>query len=491
MSQQTRPSDQPLTPPTPRDLNLPSESELIPIRSAKINIWKSGILIPAAVTALACVLLFTISNFYQIMYVFSAYLLFAIFYAAYAYSGSVKPFFAFLVPFAILYFELTTPVLGAFIYVFRHILPGDTPKDAGFVGTFVTMFFGAGLMEELMKAVPALIGLQLALRSSPPTTDLKGRLVDALTVRTPLDGIMIGLAAGAAFIYVETLYQYVPNTVTQVAKTHGAGSGFANGFALLFPRVLHGVVGHMAWAGISGYFIGLAARYPGSLVKLLAIGWLAPSLLHAFWNSSSHIGQAGMYLSAAASLVVFVACLLKAKQLELVQAGGRHAPTDSIVIGAPASASAPGTGTSAATGLMAALSGLSGSLFGRMSAATAAAPAAEPAAQTPAAPAPSAPAAAPRFILACAGQRYGILPGQTIDLATLFPAQGLAPGSHAVVSVHPQDATAIGLKNLTQETWAAVLESGASTNVPPGRHLKLVAGEKIRIGAVTIEVEAV
>ena len=118
------------------------------------------------------------------------------------------------------------------------------------------MFFGAGLMEELMKAVPALIGLAIALRvpgnaANPQTS----RYLDWLRVSSPLEGLMIGLAAGAGFIFVETLFQYVPNTVNTVTKTSGAGSGFANGFALLLPRVLQGVIGHMAWAGISGYFM--------------------------------------------------------------------------------------------------------------------------------------------------------------------------------------------------------------------------------------------
>ena len=310
----------PAMPPTPRDLAGPSDSEIIPFRSTKINILKSGILIPLGVTAAVCVVLFSlisVNDYFRYMDVLTAYLLFCIFYAAYVYSGIQKSIFIYIIPVVILYIELTTSLVSSFIFVFRTILPGGDPAHPAFLNTFVSMFFGAGLMEELMKAIPALIGLFIALRMTSTATNAPAsRYLDWLRVSTPLEGLMIGLAAGAGFIYVETLYQYVPRIVEGVAKTSGAGAGFANGFALLLPRVLHGVIGHMAWAGISGYFIGLVARYPGSMIKLLAIGWLVPASLHALWNSSSYLGGIGMWVSGAITLFIFVGCLLKAKQLE-------------------------------------------------------------------------------------------------------------------------------------------------------------------------------
>src|SRR5664279_239821 len=136
----------PAMPPTPRDLAGPSGSEIIPFRSSKINILKSGILVPLGVTAAVCVLLFSLTNFLQIMYLFSAYLLFCIFYAAYVYSGIQKSIFIYIIPVVILYIELTTSLLSTFIFVFRSILPGSDAKNAAFLNTFVSMLFGAGLM---------------------------------------------------------------------------------------------------------------------------------------------------------------------------------------------------------------------------------------------------------------------------------------------------------------------------------------------------------
>lgn len=483
----------PPAPPTP-DVGGPSKSEIIPFRSTKINMVKSGILIPVGVTAAVCIILFSLTDFYHIMYVFAGYLLFCIFYACYVYSGIQKPIFIFLIPVAIIYFELQSSILSAFIYVFRTILPGTTPASANFLNTFISMFFGAGLMEELMKAIPALLGLIIAMRmaghaANAPTS----RYSDWLRVSSPLDGLMFGLAAGAGFIFVETLFQYVPNMVNTVAKEHGVGSGFANGFALLLPRVLQGVIGHMAWAGISGYFIGLVARYPKSMIKLLAIGWVVPASLHALWNSSSFLGGMGEWISGALSMIMFVGCFLKAKQLETVRMGRAFIPTDLIIVGGAPLPVAAGTLPEQHATAWGGLSQIF-AVFFHPKAATAPAgafPMGAPAA-APAAP-QAAPQAAPvpRYILSNGAERYGIVPGQTIDLGMLFPGRGLSPGTLAEVTVHPQDTTAIGLKNMTSGEWAVTLDTGAATSVAAGRNVKLVSNEKIKIGAVTIDVQAV
>ena len=97
----------------------------------------------------------------------------------------------------------------------------------------------------------------------------------------------------------------------------------------------------------------------------------------------------------------------------------------------------------------------------------------------------------PRFTLSNGSERYGIVPGQTIDLAMLFPGRSIPTGALAEVTVHPQDPQAIGLKNMTTGTWAVTLDTGASTEVAPGRNVKLVANEKIKIGDVVIDVQSI
>lgn len=321
----------PEMPPTPRDFYSPSVSELIPFTSKKINILKSGILVPAAITAAVCTLMWSVTQFTMTMNIMGGYLLFVMFYATYVYSGVQTPIYVYLIPCALVYVQLETSIFSFYALVFREILPGgDLGKNAGFVSTFVKMFFGAGLCEETLKATPALIGLWIGRRA------LAGKPVQLpglcwYKVTSPIEGMMIGLAAGTMFIFLETLFEYVP----RVMRQGGGLEGVANGFWLLFPRTLQGITGHMGWAAISGYFIGMAARYPRSTWKLVLIGLLVPSLLHAFWNSSSAFGAFGQWTSSALSLMFFVACMLKAKQLEAMQNGRAFVPSQSILAGTP------------------------------------------------------------------------------------------------------------------------------------------------------------
>jgi hypothetical protein len=232
------------------------------------------------------------------------------------------------------------------------------------------------------------------------------------------------------------------------------------------------------------------------MIKLLAIGWLVPATLHALWNSSGYLGGMGEWVSGAITLFVFVGCFLKAKQLEAVRKGPAFIPTDSIIVGGVPLPVAAGTMPEHRATAWGGLSQVVGAFF-QPKAATAtpgAYPAGTPAAAQPSAAAPqAAPQAAPvpRYILSNGAERYGIVAGQTIDLAMLFPGRGLSSGTLAEVTVHPQDAQAIGLKNMTSAVWTVTLDTGATTTVAAGRSVKLVANEKIKIGAVTIDVQAV
>ena len=526
MTDQPQPAMQPAMPqmpPTPRDMSNPTMSELVPLTSKKINVWKSGILVPAVVTAAVCTLMFSVTDFKLTMDIIGFYLLFIMFYAVYIYSGVKAPLYIYILPLVLVYYQLETFVFSIYAILFRNILPGgELPDSAGFIATFINMFFGAGLIEELTKAVPALLGLIFGLRAASGKP-IRIPLLRDYKVTSPLEGMLIGFAAGAAFIYLETLFEYVPRVMRQAG---GGGIGVANGFWLLFPRTLQGITGHMGWAAISGYFIGMAARYPRYKWKMLLIGWLVPSVLHAFWNSSSAFGQFGHWVSSALSLIIFVGCILKAKQLEAMHGGATFMPSQSILAGTPEVSGVPSTVSPQVVeqhatswgGLAHVLSAFmpgSGPIPAvAMPVATGAvAPTAayvpqpqpayvpQPAPMSPspmgAAPAPVTPlspspaAAMPRFALACGAARFGIVAGQTIDLAMLFPTAGLPQGSLAEVAVNPHDPLQMGLKNLTSFDWVATTSTGSQATVLKGRNLKLVADEKIMVGSVEIIVQAV
>ena len=163
------------------------------------------------------------------------------------------------------------------------------------IQNFIAMFFAAGLMEELMKVTLVLIGAYVTYNAATWKPKLPDALYKAIRVRGPLDGLMLGIFGGAAFIMIETLNQYVPGLVKSVQQQSGNEfGGYGFGLMLLFPRVAGGIVGHMAWAGITGYFIGLAVVRPSMWWKLIGGAWLVTSALHATWNTQDYfqIGRA-------------------------------------------------------------------------------------------------------------------------------------------------------------------------------------------------------
>jgi len=66
---------------------------------------------------------------------------------------------------------LLSPLLQVFIIIFRKILPGNLTTDVealSFPILLIRMFFAAGLMEELLKALPVLGACWLGRRLPSP-----------------------------------------------------------------------------------------------------------------------------------------------------------------------------------------------------------------------------------------------------------------------------------------------------------------------------------
>ncbi|MDB5589672.1 PrsW family glutamic-type intramembrane protease [Enterovirga sp.] len=471
-----------------------SGTELMPFRSKKISILRSRALIPLVATGLTCVLLFTImgsvksgQDVMMYMNVLATFLVFSMFAGLYFYMGERKNMLWYLVPFAITAFQLWF-LLQPYFFVFRKLLPGDIAAT-GFVSAFIGMFFGAGLMEELLKAVPALLGLALALhlrkRATPGHPVLRNLALDG-----PVDGVLVGAAAGACFILIETLQQYVPNTIGEVMRNTKGDQGLSLllGMMLLLPRVLNGIIGHMAWAGIFGYFIGLAVSHPRAIWKLLAIGWLLPSVLHGFWNSSSHLlGGAGAYVSGALSLFFFIACVLKAKQLEVSRLGGPIDGHSVLAVTAPslgAPAAPGGVVPPKAPGLAGVFTGLATmaeKVVGFTARTTVPNPGAVP---------PAGPVALPEsgLSIGAGAVRYALAPNQAIDFTTLFGAAGVPPGCAGLIT----GATGPGydIRNTGQVTWAVTTPDGATSSVPPGGSVRATSGTRLMLGNATIDIQA-
>jgi len=422
---------------------------------------------------------------------------------------------------------VSSPVMGMLQGLFG-IGGGSPGKGDSVVIAFVKMFFRAGLPEEVLKSIPVFFGVFLGWKLMLKR-DAAGP-ARQLAVLDPLDGILIGVASGFGFAFAETVFQYVPGTVvdsnqtvlgllallqqqglrvqlpqdtsriqdifnlfTLLGKKVGVERAtfelqqiIANrqgvGVQLMIPRLLSDVFGHAAYAGIFGYFIGLAALKPAARVKTVLIGLAVAATVHSMWNSMA--GSVFMYFLL--SLIAFVGLAIAIMKARTI-APDRSQLVASEIIDRFAPRGARSTTASAPVGRPAA-------------------PARSPAsAPPPAGPLPSAAKyqapAAPLAgsitwddesnlrIIEVGSARVPASVG-----ARLYERQ--VPGSHAAasdsviaeVSANPNDPNVLGLKNLCDAAWQVTTASGQERELLPGRSIRLEAGLAIRIGEMVAHV---
>jgi len=270
-------ADPPIIPP---DVTL---SQLFPILSTGRDLTRKAYLVPAGLTVSFVILLFLAVGspvFFNVL--LAAYLSGAAYYVVYQLCGKHKPLWVLVGAAVITMLVLVSPLLNLFIYVFRVILPGQVSNNlqsSNFAILLIQMFFGAGLMEELIKALPIFLIGWIGKGLKSPRRERFG-------VWEPLDGILLGTASAVGFTLLETLGQYVPGMINEVSLQSGKGAGELLGLQLLIPRILGSVSGHMAYSGYFGYFIGLSVLKPAKRWKILSIGYLSAAGLHALWNAS-------------------------------------------------------------------------------------------------------------------------------------------------------------------------------------------------------------
>lgn len=498
MSDQNRP----FVPPVPRDHDEASYSEMVPFRSTKIKLWKSPLFLIALMAALLAPFLFALFNAVltartaqaavdamitaNLVAVFFIVMMFQ--FMIYLYVRPNRSIWVYLITFAVVaamvWFE---PILRLFILVFREILPGDVSsfiqsrQEPSFVPLFIAMFFGAGLMEELLKAVPILFGAVLSWMAISNPRLAQGGFYKTFHVRGPLDGALMGIFAGGAFIFIETAFQYVPNMVATIYRqTNDLGAAMTGALLLLLPRVFGGIVGHMAYSGIFGYFIGLAVIRPKQKLMLLLIGYLSAALIHTLWNSVGTISFALQYVIAGVAAIMLVGAILKARQLELSRSGTAGGDTmGSIVVerpGAPATAPMPMAPAMAPAPQAAAAPVAPPQQH-------APPPQAAPPAAPPAEPPPqAAPAAAPVaevLMLNIDGMMLPLRPGGRLDLAAEPALGGRGAGIVGAIIPHPTRPNVVGLKNEGAAGWQAKLRDGSMQTIEHDQSIRLAAGVEI------------
>lgn len=295
----------------PSEPDSVSLTQLFPIFSTGRELTRKAFLLPGSITVTFVVLLFlAVGQPLVFNLLLAAYLAGAAYYFIYRLCGKHKPWWLLVGSALMTASLLVSPVLNLFIFVFRQVLPGNLPApDASipFPLLLVRMFFGAGLMEELLKALPILATYLLGLCLSRSWRDRIG-------VWEPLDGILIGAASAVGFTLMETLGQYLPDIYN---ATIAAGEGAAQlaKLQLLIPRVLGSVAGHMAYTGYFGYFIGLSVLRPRGRWLTLGVGYLTAAGLHALWNATGELSPVLLALVGLLSYAFLTAAILKAREL--------------------------------------------------------------------------------------------------------------------------------------------------------------------------------
>ncbi|MBD2003061.1 MULTISPECIES: PrsW family glutamic-type intramembrane protease [Cyanophyceae] len=307
-----------VTPPPPQPEGV-TFTQLFPILSTGRDLTKKAYLVPGILTVAFVILLFAaVGTPIVFNLVLASYLAGAAYYFVYQLCGKHKPWWVLLFSASTTALILVSPLLLGFIYVFRVILPGDVDtilrgaeqvSFREFPSLLVRMFFGAGLMEELLKALPVL-ALYLIGRRLPSK---KWR--DRIGVWEPLDGILLGTASAVGFTLLETLGQYVPNIIQNITLQAGEGAGELVGLQLLIPRILGSVAGHMAYSGYFGYFIGLSALKPSKRWTILVVGYFTASGLHALWNATGSVSGLLLAVVGVLSYAFLTAAILKARAL--------------------------------------------------------------------------------------------------------------------------------------------------------------------------------
>jgi RsiW-degrading membrane proteinase PrsW (M82 family) len=123
-----------------------------------------------------------------------------------------------------------------------------------------------GYNEESTKAIPVLVAAMLLLKFRKKKLD-------------PRMWMLMGTVAGLTFGIVEQSI-YTPAAIVGIHSAQASSQ--AVGDTLLFAfRVFVDGFQHAVWAGISGFFVGMAVNYRRRRIPLLLLGVSIPAILHA------------------------------------------------------------------------------------------------------------------------------------------------------------------------------------------------------------------
>lgn len=167
-----------------------------------------------------------------------------------------------------------------FFYVFTH---------AAFPLSIVGYILGVGLTEEFAKMAPLLF---IEKRSCEPML--------------PQTMVYYGLISGIAFGVFEGV---------QYQTTVNIAADYTTAFLLNIARLTSLPFLHAVWAGISGYFVGMAGLYPRYRKSLYLLALAIPATLHGLYDSFADLAYVVSLGVAFASVLLLMAYLRKSGSL--------------------------------------------------------------------------------------------------------------------------------------------------------------------------------
>jgi RsiW-degrading membrane proteinase PrsW (M82 family) len=160
-----------------------------------------------------------------------------------------------------------------------------------------------GYNEEITKALPVLIAAILVLQIRKQKLD-------------PRTWFLMGTVAGLTFGIVEQSI-YTPAALIGIHGAHSISEADVGVLSFAFRVFVDGFQ-HAVWAGVSGFFVGMAINYRRRRIPLLLLGVSIPAILHALNDytltvfSTVWVGV----LVQALSLLLFLGYTLSASTIE-------------------------------------------------------------------------------------------------------------------------------------------------------------------------------
>jgi RsiW-degrading membrane proteinase PrsW (M82 family) len=158
-----------------------------------------------------------------------------------------------------------------------------------------------GFNEEITKALPVLLAGLILLRYRSVKLDVRMAM-------------FLGTIAGLTFGVAEQAF-YTYNDIVGINQARSANDAITDVLAFA-ERIFVDGFQHAVWAGIAGFFIGMALNYRRRRVQLIILGVAVPAFLHALNDLFAGSSIWLVIIVQAASLLLFLGYTMSAAAIE-------------------------------------------------------------------------------------------------------------------------------------------------------------------------------